>query len=148
MYFNQHNGLQVKNNSTGHVWCGPAALAAAIGSTTTMADNIFKHTTLRNRIKGVSYKEMEHALAFRHIRFKSTRYPRRAADCLTLARWLKSRQAQDEMKCTYLVCITGHWVTIRGNHWVCNMNQQGRLLENIPYGKAKVRYVIQLLEDQ
>jgi len=139
----KHNGLRIRNDSKGHVWCGPAALSAALGVTTTEASTIIKCASMRKGIKGVTYAEMEHALASRRIRFVSTRYPREAVNCMTLGKWLKSRK----LNCTYLICITGHWVAIRGNHWACNMNTDGRLVEEIPYTKAKVRYVICLQEE-
>ncbi len=137
-------GLRVDKNEYKHIWCGIAVLSAALGINTKTAENIFKHTTLRKYIKGITYKEMEHALAFRHVNFKSVGFPREASDCLTLKRWLKSR----DLNCTYLVCITGHWVAFRGNHWVCNMNEKARLVSDCPYVRAKVRYTIQLVEDQ
>ena len=138
-----HNGLRVLRNETGHVWCGPAALSAALRVTTKMATNMIRLASLRKYIKAVTYSEMEHALATRHIRFKSVRFPRKASDCLTLKTWLNHRDKDS----TYLVCITGHWITIRGNHWVCNMNENGRTLTFCPYMKAKVRFAIQLLPE-
>jgi len=142
-YRPQHNGLRMRRDSTGHVWCGPAALSAALGVGTTEARQIIQSASLRKGIKGVTYAEMEHALATRKIRFVSTRYSRDAKSCKTLGKWLKSRKTD----CTYLVCVTGHWIAVRGNHWACNMNPDGRLIEEIPYLRAKVRFVIRLQEE-
>jgi hypothetical protein len=137
-------GLAVRVDQTGHVWCGPAALSAALKITTSHALKIIKLCSMRRSIKGVTYGEMNHAVASQGIKTKVVRFPRKASDCLTLKSWLKTRKES----CTYLVCITGHWITIRGNHWVCNMNPDARLVDDIPYLRAKVRYTIQLLEDQ
>ena len=138
------NRLHVRKDQKGHVWCGPAALSAALGVATSVAHTIIRLASLRKYIKGVSYAEMEHALALRQVRFESVGFPREARDCMTLKCWLKTR---DE-NCTYIVCLTGHWITIRGNQWVCNMNLDGRLIDDCPYMGGKVRYTIRLHEDE
>lgn len=145
------NRLHVRKDQKGHVWCGPAALSAALGIATSVAYATIRVATLRRYIKGVSYAEMEHALSTfgsdtpqGGVKFKSARFPREAQDCMTLKRWLKTR---DE-NCTYIVCLTGHWITIRGNQWACNMNLNGRLIDDCPYMGAKVRYAIRLHEKE
>jgi len=131
------NRLHVRKDQEGHVWCGPAALSAALGIATSVAHAIFRLASLRMYIKGVSYAEMEHALAMRQVKFESVRFSRESRDCVTLASWLKTR---DE-------CLTGHWITVRGNQWACNMNLDGRLVDDCPYMAGKVRYVIRLFEN-
>jgi len=138
------NGLRVRKDQNGHIWCGPAALSAALGIATSVAYATIRLATLRRHIKGVSYAEMEHALALHHIKFNSLRFPREARDCMTLKSWLKTR----DQNCTYIVCLTGHWIAIRGNQWSCNMNLNGRLIEDCPYMGAKVRYTIRLHEKE
>jgi len=137
-----NRGLQVRVTSNRHVWCGPAALSAALGITTKEALAHIKRVSLRRFVKGVTYSEMLHAVAEAGVRAAPEKFPRDAKDCPTLKAWLETRKKD----CTYLVCITGHWITVRGNHWVCNMNVFGRLLTSCPYLRAKVRYTIQLQE--
>lgn len=136
------DGLRVRVDEHGHVWCGPAALSAALAIRTTEARKIIRSCSMRKHLKAVTYGEMEHAVASQGIKTISTSFPRTATDCPTLKSWLETR---DE-SCTYLVCITGHWIAVRGNHWVCNMNRMGRLLENCPYMRTRVRFTIQLLD--
>ena len=138
------NRLHVRKDQKNHVWCGPAALSAALGITTSKAYATIGLATLRKHIKGVSYAEMEHALALHHIKFKSVRFPREARACMTFNSWLITR---DE-NCTYIVCLTGHWITIRGNQWACNMNLEGRHIGDCPFMGAKVRYTIRLHEKE
>lgn len=139
----RHNGLRVRVNESGHVWCGPAVLSAAMGITSKEAKQVIKSVSLRKYIKAVTYGEMKHALVSMGVKCKSIRYPRRASDCLSLERWLKHRDENT----TYLICITGHWIAVRGNHWVDNTFPDGRRLDACPYNRCKVRYVIQLLAD-
>lgn len=139
-----NNGLQVRADQNGHVWCGPAALSAALQITTSEAEKIILLCSLRKYMKAVTYAEMCHALASQGVRFFTETFDRENVNCPQLSDWLETR----EKDLTYLVCITGHWIAVRGNHWVCNMNREARLLEKCPYLEARVRFTIQLLEDR
>jgi len=143
MMFNQSpQPLAVRVDQRGHVWCGVAVLAAALAIPTSEAEKIIKSASLRKYLKAVTYDEMTHALATQGVKHLVQRFPREAHECPSLGDWLGTR----DVNCTYLVCITGHWIAVRGNHWVCNMNTQARLLEKCPYLATRVRFTIQLLE--
>ena len=132
--------LQVTHNFKGHLWCGIGALSAATGITTSAAKRIIRSVSLRKYIKAVTYSEMAHALTAMGHKIKREFYPRNAKDCPTLHEWLHGQMHSANR--TYVICITGHWVVVRCDEWVCSMNQKARHVTDCPYLKAKVRHVV------
>jgi hypothetical protein len=136
-----NNKLCIRHDYSKHLWCGIAALAAALEIPTTKARQIIRSVSLRKYIKAVTYTEMKHALISQGIKPAFKQYPRDPNACPTLREWLHSKYR----KCgeTNVVCITGHWLTIRDDTWVCGMNHFARDVDDCPYLQARVRCVIQ-----
>ena len=133
--------FQVRHTGGCMPWCGPAAMSAIMGITTSEARDLVKTVSLRRFIKAVTYTEMNGALMAAGYRTNMKQFPRYAKECPTLKDWMATRDPDAD----YIVCITGHWIAIRGEWWVCNMNRFGRHLDDCPYLRAKVRCVVKVL---
>lgn len=132
--------LRVVHNDNCMPWCGPAALSAVMGTGTKEAKKLIKRNSLRRHLKAVTYSEMQLALMDAGYKTEFKQYPRDAGACPTLKDWAATRDKDG----TYIVCVTGHWIAIRGPMWVCSMNQNSRHIDDCPYLKAKVRCVIKV----
>ena len=132
--------LWVQHDRPGMLWCGPAALSAALGVKTSEAYQMIRRQSLRRFIKAVTYSEMAHALTGFGVKFKRHQYPRDPKGCPTLKQWLEGTYRNwDE---TFIICITGHWIVIRNDQWACSMNQYGRTLDECLYLRTRVRCVL------
>lgn len=132
--------LNINHNYKGHLWCGIGALSAATKTPTSICRNVIKAVSLRKQIKAVTYSEMAHALTAMGYRIEREFYRRDPDACPTLKDWLHSKYRKfDEVS---VVCITGHWIVIQNDQWVCSMNQKPRHVDDCPYLRARVRHVV------
>jgi len=144
-----NNQLSIRDDLRNtHLWCGIAAAAAALRITTSEALDLLKATSLRRAIKAVTYSELRHALAYMigGDKLTSRQYPREATECPTLSEWLEAEYRESNR--TYVICITGHWITIRNDEWVCSMSHKPRSVSDCPYLRARVRFVTSFMDER
>jgi hypothetical protein len=137
-----NTGLYVDHDYQGHLWCGIAALSAAIEIKTSQAKKIIRSVSLRRYVKAVTYTEMAHALVASGYGIKRHHMPYKGANCPTMSDWVEQHRPWDRI---YVICITGHWVVVQGDHWVCGMNHVARLNDDSPYKQARVRHVVEII---
>lgn len=132
--------LHINHDFKGHLWCGIGSLSAAMEIPTSRAKSLIKSVSLRKYIKAVTYTEMAHALTYAGVPIQREHYSRDPAKCPTLKEWLHSEYRPCGK--TAVICITGHWIVVRDDEWVCSMNQKARHVEDCPYLRARVRHVV------
>lgn len=119
--------MRVEKRPGGNRYCGPAALSAIVGLTTDSAAQILREITGQRAIGGVTIASMSEAL--RRLGFRihdPIRYREARAGSLqrpTLARWLREypRGAEEVV----LVCITGHFLVVKGHKIYDNHHPDG-----------------------
>jgi hypothetical protein len=132
--------LFVNHTYKGHLWCGIGALSAATGLNTATCKETIKALSLRKYIKAVSYEEMSHALVALGKNIQREYYPRNFRECPTLKEWVHSTYRKSGQ--ISVICITGHWIVVKDDEWVCSMNHKARHVDDCPYLAARVRHVI------
>lgn len=132
--------LNINHDFKGHLWCGIGALSAALQIPTSEAKRRIRSASLRRYIKAVTYTEMAHAVSFAGHPIRREYYRRNPDECPTLKDWLHSKYRKfDEVN---IICITGHWIVVKNDEWVCSMNQKARHVDDCPYLRARVRHVV------
>lgn len=158
-----------KARENGYFWCGPIAVSAATGCfLEDVEEGIIDH---RNNLQNKPFKgkvtwsdsyELWHAV--KRLGFEcrevwtismhlqnigmsfAERFNRRCPNHVnpTLNQWLKSR-TPEEMKRTYLVLVTDHWVTIRGRKMVDSKYRNPTFLGQVKHHKRKrVQHVLEV----
>lgn len=131
-----HDGLQVRE-APALPWCGPSALAAALGISYPQAEKAIKVANLRQYLKAVTYSEMRAALQLLGVSF-TQEDPRG----FTVKEYMERKDAA----LTRLICVPVHWFVLRGNHWACSQNPVGRPMKNCPYLNSRVLHVVTLTD--
>lgn len=134
-------GFQVNDNTSGKrvLWCGPAALSAAVGISTDRALDVLKGAAGKVRLQGVTTSEMIRAVDSLARLKRTYRYPK--PNRPTLARWLSHNESRPS---TYLVLITDHWICVKADEWVDNKSGESRHVSDCPYLRKKVVSFVEL----
>lgn len=122
------------------VYCGPTAVAAAIGAD---VDEVVR-TVQRNRrnyrpVKGTSADELQRVLW--HFGHDLQLVADLSRNSPTLAGWERER-TDWEFEKPLLVIVTGHWVAVRGR-WLVDTWTAGKpvRLSDAPWRRKRVRFV-------
>ena len=124
--------MRVERRPGGNRYCGPAALSAIAGITTDTAAQILREITGQRSIGGVTIASMIEALSRLGFCLRDPiRYLDTQAGSLqrpTLARWLREypRTAEDVV----LVCVTGHYLVVKGRKVYDNYHPNGVWLQS------------------
>lgn len=101
---------------TGTRYCGPTALSAVSGLGTLEISRIIRDKYEHQKyVKGLYASQLQCVLTQLKIRHVKTSYD----FPLTLRRWREERQRPDA---TYIVWVTGHFLTVKDNRIVCTQN--------------------------
>jgi hypothetical protein len=130
-----------RNNDTERtVYCGPIAVAAAIGADVDEVIALIQ----RNRndcrpVVGTSAGELRRV--FQHYGYDLQLVDDLSSNSPTLARWERARSDR-EFDQALLVTVTGHWVAVRGR-WFADTGTDGRpvRLSDAPGRRKRVRFV-------
>lgn len=133
-----------------HIWCGPYAVAATTGVAVEVIEEKINEQRLKaptTPVRRSSVDELCHVLSelgyegtiTSGFRFKDRSSSGRSRP--TLAAWLKGRRG-DEMKTSYIVLVTGHFVAVRGRKIICSQTREARFIRNAPGRRKRVQYVI------
>lgn len=130
----------ILNDTRGHVWCGPGAIAAITGKPLSQVkEAIYGVRGKRSPIMGMSEIEVAHTLRALGLRPAPARkYSKDERP--TLARWLRERY-KFQMGKTYLVNITDHFVVIRGRKFIDNQTLEPVFIRSAPKRRARVKSV-------
>lgn len=135
-----------------NTFCGPAALSALTGQPVEAVTEVLRQVTGKTAIKGVSWSAMERAipllgyqLSYVPLGMYALRGDIIGWQRLTLAKWLKLPVATTFRTCgprlpheTFLVCITDHYLVVRGRKIVDNCNMDGVFLRKYRRRRATV----------
>jgi len=148
-------GLHIPPTRAKHTWCGPYAVAAATGVAVEVVEEKINERRLKPPTASIgkaSANELHAVLS--ELGYKKAsmivgsglkdRSPS-GTSLPTLAAWLKRRRG-DEMKMTYIVLITGHFVAVRGRKITCSQTREVRFLKSAPGRRMRVRCVINIGE--
>jgi len=118
----------VNQPSRGNRYCGPAAISALTGITTTDAARLLRHVTGRRSITGVYCSDVIQALRLVGMTVYSVDSWNETPP--TITQWRKRRPSGD-----LLVSVTGHLITVKGNRFWDNSHHHGAPLTSLPARK-------------
>jgi hypothetical protein len=130
----------VRSNDTKRtVYCGPMAVAAAIGADVDQVIALIqRHRNNWRPVVGTSAGELRQV--FQHYGFDLQLIEDLSSKSPTLARWERKR-TDWEFDHPLLVTVTGHWVAVRGR-WFADTGTDGRpvRLSDAPGRRKRVRW--------
>lgn len=138
------NKYPIQHDMDGLVWCGPAAVSAITGATTTqIRDLIRKHRKdPTHRVLGTTAEDLEYALRkLGHQVEYSYMYGGKLDVAPTLSQWIKETADERHEGLAYLISLQGekkencgHWAVILNDEYICSMTQKW-----VPLDKAKFK---------
>lgn len=127
------------------MFCGRFALIAATGMSSgqvTTGINLYRNEHPEKHVGSTSVNDLCHALDFMGFNFSSERYYYRAKQS-TFTQWRKKEQ--HNRNATYIILITGHWITVKGDWMTDTFNETPvDLSRKNPYARKRVQAVIKL----
>jgi hypothetical protein len=118
-------------------YCGPAAVAALTGVTTTKAAEFIRTAYNRKAIRRVYPEELVHAL--KEMGYRAT-YSL-VSGKPTMAKWLREREDRNAANILFL---TGHFVAVKGNKFVDNHTKEPVWISKAPGRRKRVLGVIEV----
>jgi len=122
------------------VFCGPTAVAAAIGADVDEVMRVIQQQRNNHRpVVGTDAGELRQVL--QHFGHDLQFVADFSSDSPTLARWERAR-TDWEFDQALIVTVTGHWVAVRGR-WFCDTWSGGKpvRLSDVPQRRKRVRFV-------
>lgn len=135
----------INHDFRGHLWCGPAAIAAVTGEPTSRAVREIKAVRAAygndaGPIKGTWPSEVARAIGrirptwgIEVVYFDRVR--------MTFSQWRNHRRRSDRV---YIVAITGHFLAVAGNKLMDDNNREWIPVSEYHKQRAIVRKVIQI----
>ncbi len=133
---------EILHNAKSKLWCGPAAVAAVTGASTTDIHKLIKkyRKNPHTKITGTMLYEVEYA--FEKLGYDMNMAYLYGEDSRpTLSQWLKKTKRERVRDVAYLVGLAGpeggpggHWVIIMNARYICSVSEDWK-----PLGKAMFR---------
>ena len=130
-----------------YVYCGPYAISAITGKSIEEVEDALNRR--RGKPAGTKVKTTwsgENMHIIPSLGFKSqTVYENRRTNRRgpTLANWLRERDSW-QLKHSYLVLVTGHWIAVRGRKMVDTYTREPVFIGKAPHRRKRVQVVIRI----
>ena len=127
------------------MYCGRYALIAATGMSSgqvTTGVNLYRNEHPEKHVGSTSVNDLCHALEFMGFNFSSERLYHRDKQP-TFTQWRK--REQHNRNATYIVLVTRHWITVKGDWMADTMHDEPvDLSRKNPYARKRVQAVIRI----
>lgn len=140
----------IKSSRENRIYCGPTAVATITGRSIECVEAwINTYRRKRQDKVVVASQPFELVYALKELGYKAVRTERYDVENKniqkpTLAKWLRSRKDRNQV---YIIHITNHYVTVKGNKLIDNHTMEPVFIRQAPHRRARVHSVIHVVED-
>lgn len=128
----------VRHDNKSKQWCGPSAISAVTGRSTSDIHQCIRAVTNKKCVMGLYVWDMKKALTALGVSFRHQYHSVPAGQTRdTFAKWLREHKSLYAHNPVILV-VSNHYVTVMGNRFVDSFEPKPVSLKNAPWRRARV----------